>query len=452
MPHLRPAGNFGKKVKQTLQRSLKIKEVPLLSPVRRIASVNTEERICAITFENGPVLLPPAPLSPDTCHKGVTEWILDILEEFHAKGTFFVVGDTSRNYPDTMGKLGTMSWFGHKYDHYPAIHQDQQGGVVHSTALVNRMISEGHEIGNHSFSHRLFGAGQSGNREFYESFQEVEEDARLLHEYMRKKHNYTMKIARPPHNLNKIQGGFHAFDLYHKFGYQYIASSFDGAGVFPEKNYDSEVKQCYFSMAQLLGEDSDYFCGQIIKLPDGFNLSGRSPVVEGLRKQLALLQRYGYEIVTVSELLERSAFSDVGIEVKSAEIAKNLLKRDKCLVYRDNTLRLYQLLTLGELAMIFFGVEQEVQRQSMLGNYHQLPLFRDVPFCHPYRGAVEFAVKEGYFPKNEVSFGINRHITAKEFNFFCEQYYDESCQLTGDSLTHRAMIKALNHLESSYER
>jgi len=59
-----------------------------------------------LTFDDGPT-------------PGVTEWVLDTLKKFGAKATFFLVGNNAKNNPE----------------------------------LVERIVSEGHSIGNHTFNH-----------------------------------------------------------------------------------------------------------------------------------------------------------------------------------------------------------------------------------------------------------------------------------------------------------
>ena len=68
--------------------------------------VNTEEKIVAITFDDGP-------------HPRYTAKILDILAEYDAKATFFVIGKNLELYGD----------------------------------LTRRAAEEGHEIGNHTYTH-----------------------------------------------------------------------------------------------------------------------------------------------------------------------------------------------------------------------------------------------------------------------------------------------------------
>lgn len=65
----------------------------------------TKQKVVAITFDDGP--------------DEKTEKILDLLEKYQAKATFFVVGEKMKS----------------------------------STNVLNRMLSAGHDIGNHSYSH-----------------------------------------------------------------------------------------------------------------------------------------------------------------------------------------------------------------------------------------------------------------------------------------------------------
>ncbi len=70
------------------------------------SSVKTSEKILAMTFDDGP-------------HPSLTPKILDILKERNIKATFFVIGKQVKMYPD----------------------------------IIRRIIAEGHEIGNHTWTH-----------------------------------------------------------------------------------------------------------------------------------------------------------------------------------------------------------------------------------------------------------------------------------------------------------
>ena len=82
----------GKAGKRLLRRFLLPEAAPRLSYTRRIEQVRTNRRICAMTFDDGPMDMPAVPDRFDG--RALTDVILDTLAEFDAKGTFDVVGDT----------------------------------------------------------------------------------------------------------------------------------------------------------------------------------------------------------------------------------------------------------------------------------------------------------------------------------------------------------------------
>ena len=68
--------------------------------------IQTKEKVVALTFDDGP-------------HPKYTEQILNLLEQYGAKGTFFLVGEHAEKNPQ----------------------------------VVFRMYEEGHEIANHTYTH-----------------------------------------------------------------------------------------------------------------------------------------------------------------------------------------------------------------------------------------------------------------------------------------------------------
>lgn len=68
--------------------------------------VPNNQKVVALTFDDGP-------------NPVYTPQVLDLLREYHAKATFFLIGKRMEAYPD----------------------------------LVQREVREGHELGNHTFSH-----------------------------------------------------------------------------------------------------------------------------------------------------------------------------------------------------------------------------------------------------------------------------------------------------------
>ena len=77
---------------------------------KNIVRLNTNQRIVALTYDDGPN--PP-----------YTERLLGVLAKHNVKATFFMIGNRIETHPET----------------------------------VNKVIAEGHQIGNHSYSHPLLG-------------------------------------------------------------------------------------------------------------------------------------------------------------------------------------------------------------------------------------------------------------------------------------------------------
>ena len=77
---------------------------------KNIVRLNTDERVVALTYDDGPN--PP-----------YTDQLLDVLAKHNVKATFFLIGNRIERHPET----------------------------------VDRMIAEGHQIGNHTYSHPVLG-------------------------------------------------------------------------------------------------------------------------------------------------------------------------------------------------------------------------------------------------------------------------------------------------------
>ena len=77
---------------------------------KNIVRLNTDQRIVALTYDDGPN--PP-----------YTDQLLDVLAKHNVKATFFMIGNRIERHPET----------------------------------VRRVIAEGHQVGNHTYSHPLLG-------------------------------------------------------------------------------------------------------------------------------------------------------------------------------------------------------------------------------------------------------------------------------------------------------
>lgn len=368
-----------------------------MSLCRRVERVALTERVCAMTFDDGPCELPPAPWKNET--DSLTGVLLDTLKEFGAHGTFDVIGFTGDNYPDEIGFEGSATWGGTRYDHYPNFELDEKGGAKSCGELLSRILAEGHEVSNHTYRHILFGRKDFvyNKRTHLTSMSEVLDDLRKLDKLMADEHDYKLTLARPPHYVDKIAPGLTAYDAYAIMRYQYMGASFDGAGWLPHpEGYDAEVEEMVTRMRDLLSANPDALAGQIIFQKDGYNMAGRSPVADGLRKQLELLKQAGYTVVPVRELMEKCQFSDIGHDHPAYEAAAGLAAMGRCVAYRDNTVRPDKILTKGELAMLLAPHREIIERTVKIETAGALAMeFSDVPRIHPYSSAILWAVRKG---------------------------------------------------------
>ena len=431
---------LAKKLKHRYQDELRARTPVYLSPVRRIEQVRLPKRICAMTFDDGPCRLPA---NPSKDGKPLTLSLLESLEQYGARGTFDIVGDTSKNYPDKPGKEGSASWGGVKFDHYPDIHKDADGGAVHCPELVQRILDGGHEITSHTYRHVLYGPKPLvyGGRQPFDSLSEVVDDLKRLDDLMRKDYGYEIKLSRPPHYVDKTRDGFTSYDAHALLGYQYMAASFDGAGWLPLASYEAEVEAMLAPMERALAENPDCLCGQIIFQKDGYNMARRSPVADALPKQLALLKEYGYRVVTVSELLTMCPFADLSPESPVFAPAKALLDAGWCVCYRDNTVRPDEILTRGEACMLAFGWKTAARRLDLVKT--KTNVCRDVSYRHPYAAAIEQALERGCMQQGNGRFRPDAPISSQEFSSFCEAFFGQSAPRPHSPITHAQAIELL---------
>ncbi len=387
---------IGKKGKRLMKKLLP-PEKRYLSYTRRVERVKTDKRLCAMTFDDGPMDLPAAPDRFEG--RSLTDVLLDTLAEFGAKGTFDVVGDTSQNYPDQAGKVGSAAWGGIKFDHYPDLGCDLKGGAAHNDRLIRRILDEGHQITNHGYRHIIFGKKPFvyGAREYLGGVDKALDDLDKLDKLLWETYGYQITMGRPPHYVDAIGDGFTSYDVYDRMDYQYLAASFDGAGWLPstlpgpEAALEAEVNAMVEPMRKALEQDPDFFRGQIIFQKDGCNMSKRTPVAFGLRKQLELLKEYGYRVVTVEELMRESPFADVG---RDDPLFDKLcrLQKDRAVAYSDNLVRLDQPMTWGELAMLLAPKEEAMDlRWDKIRD--------DGKGRHPCWGALAWCAERGLIPK-----------------------------------------------------
>ena len=177
------------------------------------------------------------------------------------------------------------------------------GGAYHCPEVIDRLLSAGHEITSHTYAHVLFGRKNLvyGARHSLGDLDAVVSDLQKLDDLMKTVHHNQIRLARPPHYVDTITRGINAYDAYALMGYQYMAASFDGAGWLPLATYEAEVEAMVTSRCgRRFRNRKISFAGRLFFEKDGFNMARRTPVADGLELQLALLDEYGYQVLTKS--------------------------------------------------------------------------------------------------------------------------------------------------------
>ncbi len=193
-------------------------------------SEKRDKRI-ALTFDDGP-------------HKKYTEQILDILEKYSVKATFFVVGVCAEEYPQ----------------------------------IVAREIADGHEIGNHTYSH-IHLKNASGN----EIAGEIDRNEKLI----MANNGYEMKLFRPPEGVCNDT----VRRLTESMNYSLVLWTVDTRDWVPSSK-ESIVKSVLSSVKG----------GEIILMHD--YVVGISNTPAALEMIIPRLLSEGYTFVTVSELMQ----------------------------------------------------------------------------------------------------------------------------------------------------
>jgi len=131
-------------------RDLIKKLMPVAIPRRFIIWSNPGYRnTVSISFDDGP-------------HPIHTPRVLDVLQKHNVKATFFVLGVHVKKYPD----------------------------------VIIRLLNEGHEIGNHSFTHNGYFKGVLNS---------PEKELSLTNKLILDMFGYTIQLYRPPYGILSIR-------------------------------------------------------------------------------------------------------------------------------------------------------------------------------------------------------------------------------------------------------
>ncbi|MBW4645086.1 MAG: polysaccharide deacetylase family protein [Goleter apudmare HA4340-LM2] len=194
------------------------------------AKLAKDQKVIALTFDDGPW--------PQT-----TVQVLDILKQNDVKGTFFVVGQNVKNYPD----------------------------------LMKRIVADGHGIGNHTWHHWYHAMNPQT------AAYEVENTTNLIY----KTTGVKTGLFRPPGGM--MHNGVAAYARNSKYAVvMWSSDSIDYSRPSVPKLINNVFRQAK--------------PGGIVLMHDGGG--NRSQTVQALPTIIENFRKQGYSFVTVSELLE----------------------------------------------------------------------------------------------------------------------------------------------------
>jgi peptidoglycan-N-acetylglucosamine deacetylase len=198
-----------------------------------INEIHTSQRIVAITFDDGP-------------NPQYTPQILEIFSEAKAKATFFMIGEQMKNHP----------------------------------VVVKQVAEQGHEIGNHTFSHPKL-----SQLSIDDCLEEIEQTEKLAEELAGRK----PVVFRPPY-LDYNQD---TVSILQQKGYPMI-----GALNLEAQDWEQP------GVEHILNKSRDVVKnGSILIFHDGYG--DRSQTIEAVRLLVSELTSQDYQLVTVSELLKQ---------------------------------------------------------------------------------------------------------------------------------------------------
>lgn len=196
-----------------------------------INEIPTLQRAVAITFDDGP-------------NPVYTPQVLEIFSEAKGKATFFMIGEQMRNHPE----------------------------------VVRQVCDQGHEIGNHTFTHPKL-----SQLSIEDCLKEIEETEKLIEKMAGQK----PVVFRPPY-LDYNQD---TVSLLQKQRYPMI-----GAVNLDAQDWEQPGVEHILEKSREAVKN-----GSILIFHDGYG--DRSQTIEAVRMLVSELTSQGYQLVTVSELL-----------------------------------------------------------------------------------------------------------------------------------------------------
>lgn len=195
---------------------------------------NEDEKIIALTFDDGP-------------DEVFTPQVLDILKKNDVKATFFLVGENLKQNKE----------------------------------IVKRQFEEGHEIGNHTYTH--INVAKSGYDKVYEEITKTQEEIKEIT-------GVEPKLFRPPYRAMSRN----MCDIIKNKNMNIILWS----NLDPRDWSNPGVYSIVNTIESKVGN------GNIILLHDYNNLrNSKSQTIQALESVIPYLKEQGYKFVTISELI-----------------------------------------------------------------------------------------------------------------------------------------------------
>jgi peptidoglycan/xylan/chitin deacetylase (PgdA/CDA1 family) len=123
-------------------------------------NMSSNEKVIYLTFDDGPT-------------PRITNWTLDVLNQFNAKATFFCIGENVQKYPD----------------------------------IFKEVLEQGHAIGNHTYNHP--NGRKSSTKAYLENVKQAQEiiNFQLQESQIPNQQSKTCNLFRPPYGqITKTQG------------------------------------------------------------------------------------------------------------------------------------------------------------------------------------------------------------------------------------------------------
>jgi cellulose synthase/poly-beta-1,6-N-acetylglucosamine synthase-like glycosyltransferase/peptidoglycan/xylan/chitin deacetylase (PgdA/CDA1 family) len=215
----------------------------------QLAHYGASKKQIAISFDDGP-------------DSDWTPKMLDILKQYHAPAVFFVIGNQAARFP----------------------------------SILKRMYREGHEIGNHSFTHPNVDDISRRAMEL-----ELNATERLFEAKLGVKPLY----FRPPYSIDQdpeIDDDVRPLEVVQQMGYIMVGAKLDDHDWEPGKTADQIVDGILNNLPPC--SETAQACGNVILLHDGGG--NREESVKALPRIIEGVRARGFEIVPVSALMGKT--------------------------------------------------------------------------------------------------------------------------------------------------